>query len=252
MQIYHQQQRGLQTLGARQLRENKRRSGVHVTILVYSRVYLAPARVPYRMTWNGLAVSGLPALAHPGPLPPHSQLQHHGNRTLISEPDPDIGCESIINPDLAGANAAFAFLTGACCHSGRPVTPHVGLGDGVSAPDAHILGDTSPDGYSNHNNGLMQQLPQRPLDVVAQTTLLEQPGLAHGNSGPIASGSGTGTSAVASPTTAGGIGEMTHSQWTGTLQWQDDMKVAHTQVTAIPTKGNPCALSPSNFLSIES
>jgi len=124
----------------------------------------------------------------------------------------------------------------------------VGLGDGVSAPDAHVLGDTSPYGYSNHNNGLMQQLPQRPLDVVVQTTL-EQPGLAHGSSGPIASGSGTGTSAVAGPTTARGIGEIAHYQWTGTLQWQNEMKVERTQVTAIATKGNPCAPFPSNFLS---
>jgi len=85
----------------------------------------------------------------------------------------------------------------------------------------------------------MQQLPQKPLDVVAQTTLLEQPGLAHDNSGLIASGSGTGTSAVAGPTTADIMGERTHYPWTGTLQWQNDTKVARTQVTAIATKGNP-------------
>jgi len=85
----------------------------------------------------------------------------------------------------------------------------------------------------------MEQLPQRPLNVVAQTTLLEQPGPAQGNPGLIASGSGTGTGTVAGPTTAGGIGERTHHQWTGTLMWRNGMKRAGTQVTAIARKGNP-------------
>jgi len=147
-------------------------------------------------------------------------------------------------PPAAGANTALL-------HALNPAAariqfhPHVGLGGGASAPDAHVLGETPQHGYSNHyNNDIGQQLIQRPLDAVEQATLFEQPGL-------VASGSGTGTSAVAGPTTADGIGERTHSQWTGMLQWRNEMKVARTQVTAIATKGNPCAFFPSGFLLIE-
>lgn len=125
--------------------------------------------------------------------------------------------------------------------------PHVGSGgEGASEPDAHVLGETPHGYYSNHHHhhhhqGLGQQPLQGPPDVVAQTTLFEQPGHSQGNPGPglIAGGSGTGTSAVAGPTIAGSVDERTPYQWTGTLQWQHDMKVTHTQVTAIATKGNP-------------
>jgi hypothetical protein len=157
------------------------------------------------------------------------------------------------NPNSAGAgngppatDSNTAFLQALDPTATHQLHPYVGLGLGGSSsePDAHVLGETPQHGYSNHNHhglGHWQQLPQGPLDVVAQTTLFEQSGLAQGNPGLIASGSGTGTSSVAGLTPVGDIGEgiLAPYQWTGTLQWQNDMKVTRTQVTAIATKGNP-------------
>jgi len=149
------------------------------------------------------------------------------------------------HPNSAGASTAFLQTLNPATRT--QLQPRVGLGGGgASAPGAHVLGETPQHGYSDHHH-LGQQLLQRPLDTVAQTTSLEHPGFAQGNPGPIASGSGTGTGGVAGLATAGGTGERTHYQWTGTLQWQNDMKVARTEVTATATKGNPCALSPSNL-----
>ena len=149
------------------------------------------------------------------------------------------------NPNSAGngpppaADSNTASILPALDPTQIQLHPHVG----ASEPDDHVLGGETPQhGYSNHNHhglGHWQQLPQGPLDVVAQTTLFEQPGLAQGIPGLIASGSGTGTSAVAGLAHVGDIGEGTHYSWTGTLQWQNDMKVTRTQVTAIATKGNP-------------
>jgi len=166
------------------------------------------------------------------------------NQSSHNWADPNPNPAAGNGPPAAGANTAFLHALNPAA-TRLPLHPHVGLGGGASAPDAHVLNETPQHGYPNHyNNVLGQQLLQRLLHAVAQATSFEQPG-------PIASGSGTGTSAVAGPTTADSIGEGTHSQWTGTLQWQNDMRVARTQVTAIATKGNPCALSPSNFFSIE-
>ena len=157
------------------------------------------------------------------------------------------------NPNSAGASTAFLQTLNPAIRT--QLQPHVGLGGGggAPAPGAHVLGETPHQhGYSNHHH-LGQQLLQRPLDTVAQTTSLEQPGFTQGNPGPIASGSGTGTGGVAGPATPGGTtDERTHYQWTGTLQWQNDMKITRTEVTATATKGNPCALSPHRtFLLIE-
>ncbi len=134
------------------------------------------------------------------------------------------------------------------------IPPQVGLG-GPSAPvhDAHVLSATPQHGHSHHNN-LGQQLPQMPPDVAAQMKkLIEQRGLAQGNPGLIMGGNSAG----AGLTAAGGFGERIDNQWTGTLMWQgtdttrNEKKEVRAQVTATASKGNPCALFPMEFLSIE-
>ena len=201
---------------------------------------------------NDLAVGVTCLCAPQAPFHPH--LQHYGNRTfqhtqiLMSAANQSSPNWADLNTNPNSAGASTAFLQALNPATRTQLQPHVGLsGGGASAPGAHVLGETPQQhGYSDHHHLGQQQLLQRPLNAVAQTTSLEQPGFAQGNPGPIASGSGTvtGTGGVAGPATAGSAGERAHYQWTGTLQWQNDMKVAHTQVTATATKGNPCAFSP--------
>ena len=202
---------------------------------------------------KGLEVVGVTYPSHTAgsfhPLHPHSNITEIGPANQIPMSAANQSLPNWANPNFnsTDANTAFSQALNALnpAATQTQLHPPVGLEGGASAPDAHVLGETPQHGYSNHNdNGLGQQPSQRPLDVVAQPTLFEQPRLAQGNPGLIAGGSGAGTSAVAGPTTAGGIGERTHHQWTGTFQWQNDTNVARTQVTAIATKGNPCALFP--------
>jgi hypothetical protein len=190
--------------------------------------------LPLRTT--GPLSSPLATLRKPD-LPAYQILMSAANQSSPNWADPNP------NPNSAGESTAFSQALNPATRT-QQLQPHVGLGGGASAPSAHVLGETPHQhGYSDHHHFGQQPL-QRPLDTVAPTTSLEQPGFAQGNPGPIASGSSTGTGGVAGPATAGGTGERTHYQWTGTLQWQNDMKVARTEVTATATKGNPCALSP--------
>jgi hypothetical protein len=60
-------------------------------------------------------------------------------------------------------------------------------------------------------------------------------------------GNGSGMNAGASLKPAGGVDERMNQQWSGTLTWQgtdatsNERKEVCTQVTAIASKGNPCA-----------
>jgi hypothetical protein len=89
-----------------------------------------------------------------------------------------------------------------------------------------------------------------PTNVAAQMRrLVEQRGLAQGSKG-LVGGNGAATNAGAGSSTASGFGgEGTDYQWTGTLRWRGTdstrnlKKEVHAQVTAIASKGNPCAHS---------
>jgi hypothetical protein len=142
----------------------------------------------------------------------------------------------------ANANAA---LLQAFNPAATQIPQQVSLG-GAPGSDAHVLGSTPQHGHS-HNNSLGQQLPHMSPAAAAHMKIAEQRGLAQGNQGPIASGSGAGTNAGPVPITTGGLGERTDHQWSGTLMWQgtdttrNEKKEVRAQVTATASIGNPCA-----------
>ncbi len=135
--------------------------------------------------------------------------------------------------------------------------PQVGL-TGVSAPDAHVPGAMPQHGHA-HTNSFGTQPPQMPPSAVAaqMRQFAEQHVPAQGNQGLAIGGNSSGTNAGAGPPTTGGLGERVNRQWSGTLTWQgmdttrNERKEVRTQVTATATKGDPCALFPTEFLFIE-
>jgi hypothetical protein len=198
-----------------------------------------------------------PMTSHPTPrlaTPRKPGIPVNQNPILGMNPSPsNINPNSGVSAGPGPAANVNAALLQAFNPTGTQTPPQVGL-TGVSAPDAHVPGAMPQHGHAHTNSFGAQPLHMPPSAVAAQMRqFAEQRVPAQGNQGLVIGGNGPGTNAGSGPSIAGGV----NRQWSGTLTWQgtdttrNERKEVRTQVTAIATKGDPCALFPTEFLFIE-
>jgi hypothetical protein len=127
-------------------------------------------------------------------------------------PDSALNPVTIHGPP-ANTNTNAALLQAFNLTTAAQTPPQVGLGGGVSTPDAHTMRGAMPQhGHALYTNSFGTQPPQLPPVAVAaqmkQFADPEQRGPTQGNQGLIVGGNSSGTNAGAGPQTAGGVDEM--------------------------------------------